>query len=271
MRTAAVIGLLVIGAVIAATVILFAGFYNVAATQQHFVATYHVLDTALRESVKHHSRKIVVPPLDDAALVERGLAQYAEHCVRCHGAPGVAPEPFALGMIPVPTNLAHVARVWRADELYWTVKNGIKMTGMPAWEFRLHADDIWAIVAFLRVLPWIAPEDYRARAARAQHVDAATTATSEPSATRGKTAIIQYACLTCHRVPGLVGPNAPVGPPLDEIATREYIAGVLPNTWENMIRWLRDPQEVNPRSAMPDLGVSERDARDIAAYLYTLK
>jgi hypothetical protein len=62
-----------------------------------------------------------------------------------------------------------------------------------------------------------------------------------------------------------------VGPPLDRIATRKYIAGMLPNTAENMLRWLRTPQDVNPRTAMPDLGVSERDARDMAAYLYTLR
>ena len=68
-----------------------------------------------------------------------------------------------------------------------------------------------------------------------------------------------------------MGEHASVGPPLGRIATREYIAGMLPNTPANMVRWLRHPAEVNPRTAMPDLGVTERDARDMAAYLYTLK
>ena len=271
MRKLIVLAAAALGAVVSALALLFVGFYDVAATRQHLAPTYWLLETGMRESVKHHARPLAVPPLADPALVERGLAHYREHCVRCHGAPGVAPEPFALGMVPVPANLAHTARVWQPAELYWAVRNGIKMTGMPAWEYRLSDEDMWAIVAFLRELPRLTPEEYRKRASRATRAHAAEAQSAEPSATRGKLALSQYACLTCHRVPGIVGPNAPVGPPLDAIATRQYIAGVLPNTPENMIRWLRSPQSVNPRSAMPDLGLGERDARDIAAYLYTLK
>ena len=81
--------------------------------------------------------------------------------MQCHGAPGIAPEPFALGMTPVPANLAYTARTWRPAELFWTIKQGIKMTGMPAWAFRMDDDEIWAIVAFLRVMPALSPEAYR--------------------------------------------------------------------------------------------------------------
>lgn len=88
---------------------------------------------------------------------------------------------------------------------------------------------------------------------------------------RGRLAIRQYACQTCHSIPGITGANALVGPPLNGIASRRYLAGVLPNTTDDMIAWLRNPQAVDPLSAMPDLGVTERDARDIAAYLYTLR
>jgi cytochrome c1 len=93
----------------------------------------------------------------------------------------------------------------------------------------------------------------------------------EPSARRGKQAINQYACVTCHAIPGIVGPNAPVGPPLAGVGSRLMLGGVLPNSPENMARWLRQPQKVAPLTAMPDLDVTERDARDIAAYLSTLK
>jgi cytochrome c1 len=72
-------------------------------------------------------------------------------------------------------------------------------------------------------------------------------------------------------IPGATGPRARVGPPLAGIASRKILAGVLPNTPENMVRWLRGPQSVDPPTAMPDLGVTERDARDITAYLATLK
>ena len=88
---------------------------------------------------------------------------------------------------------------------------------------------------------------------------------------RGRVAIRQYACQTCHVVPGVIGAEALVGPPLNGIASRRYLAGVLTNTPDHMIEWLRNPQEIDPLSAMPDVDVTERDARDIAAYLYTLR
>lgn len=88
---------------------------------------------------------------------------------------------------------------------------------------------------------------------------------------RGRVAIRQYACQTCHVIPGVIGAEALVGPPLNGIASRLYLAGVLTNTPDRMIEWLRNPQEIDPLSAMPDVNVTERDARDIAAYLYTLR
>lgn len=88
---------------------------------------------------------------------------------------------------------------------------------------------------------------------------------------RGRQIVKAYGCTACHAIPGVPGPDARVGPPLRGIATRAFIAGVLPNQPANMIRWIRAPQAVDPRTAMPDMGVSERDGRDIAGYLYTLR
>lgn len=270
------LGGLAAGAIILGVVVLYAGFYNVAATHQHLRATHWLLEIGLRESIERHARGITVPNLDDETLVERGRTLYAAHCVQCHGAPGVAPQPFALGLTPLPKNLAPIARERSAAELYWVVKSGIKMTGMPAWDFRFAEPDLWAVTAYVRRLPLVSPHEYAASAARDAERDPGAPPTShEPpvagDAARGKMAIRQYACTTCHLVPGIVGPHAPVGPPLERIATRKYIAGMLPNTPENMLRWIRAPQELNPRTAMPDLGVTERDARDMAAYLYTLR
>lgn len=78
-------------------------------------------------------------------------------------------------------------------------------------------------------------------------------------------------CGTCHEIPGIVGANGRVGPPLTTIGDRTFIAGVLPNTPANMIRWLQEPQSVIPGNAMPDMGLNDEDARDVAAYLYTLR
>jgi cytochrome c len=88
---------------------------------------------------------------------------------------------------------------------------------------------------------------------------------------KGRTAISRYGCSACHTVPGVDGANGLVGPPLSQVASRVYLAGRLQNTPDNMIRWIQNPQGVDDKTAMPNLGVSDSDARDIASYLYTLK
>lgn len=88
---------------------------------------------------------------------------------------------------------------------------------------------------------------------------------------RGVEAINRYGCATCHTIPGVPGATALVGPNLQQVASRMYLAGVLPNTPDNMVRWIQHPRDVDPLTAMPNLGVNDADARDIASYLYTLK
>jgi cytochrome c len=88
---------------------------------------------------------------------------------------------------------------------------------------------------------------------------------------RGKEAIERYGCTTCHNIPGIAGPKGMVGPPLDHMASRAYVAGKFPNNPEMMIKWLQNPPAFDPQSAMPNLGITPGDSRDITAYLYTLK
>jgi cytochrome c len=88
---------------------------------------------------------------------------------------------------------------------------------------------------------------------------------------RGPQLIRSYGCGTCHTVSGVVGANGLVGPPLTGLAQRSYIAGVLPNAPDNLVRWIEDPKAVDSLTAMPKVGVTPSDARDIAAYLYTLR
>jgi cytochrome c2 len=87
---------------------------------------------------------------------------------------------------------------------------------------------------------------------------------------RGLDAIQRFGCGSCHIIPGVEGADGLVGPPLIKWADRKTIAGELPNETAQLIRWIQDPQEVEPGTDMPDLGVSEQAARDIAAYLDTL-
>ncbi len=87
---------------------------------------------------------------------------------------------------------------------------------------------------------------------------------------RGRTLVAAYGCPSCHTIGGAV-PRGMVGPPLDDVGARSYIAGRFPNVPGVMQQWLRAPRELKPGTAMPDLGVSVRDADDIAAYLATLR
>ena len=88
---------------------------------------------------------------------------------------------------------------------------------------------------------------------------------------RGQMLMRHYGCASCHTIPGVPGADALVGPPLAGIASRSYIGGVLTNSPANMMRWLRDPKQVDSLTAMPNVGVTESDARHLAAYLYTLR
>ena len=88
---------------------------------------------------------------------------------------------------------------------------------------------------------------------------------------KGSVLIRKYGCAACHTIPGIEGARGMVGPPLNGIAARTYLGGQLPNTPENMMRWIEDPQGIERGTAMPNLGVTNTEARHIAAYLYTLR
>jgi len=87
----------------------------------------------------------------------------------------------------------------------------------------------------------------------------------------GRLLVKQHGCTTCHVIPGVRGPKAWAAPPLTAWAERQYISGSLPNTPENLIAWLSDPQAIAPESAMPNLDLTEQEILDIGAYLYTLR
>lgn len=98
-----------------------------------------------------------------------------------------------------------------------------------------------------------------------------TTVTNGGDPAAGKNAITYYGCGTCHTIPGIRDAVAVVGPPLEHIANRNVIGGQMPNTPANLMHWIQKPREVSPHTLMPDMNVSEEDARNITAYLYTLK
>jgi len=123
---------------------------------------------------------------------------------------------------------------------------------------------ITAIVVVVAVLG-AAWKYYDDRQRMRLHAEAITGGSSR----RGEALFIQYGCGSCHSATGVRTATGDVGPPIDGIATRVIIAGHLANNAPNMERWIQDPQHVSPGTAMPDLGVSAGDARDITAFLYT--
>jgi cytochrome c1 len=88
---------------------------------------------------------------------------------------------------------------------------------------------------------------------------------------RGAALIASHGCGACHRIPGIRGADGMVGPPLDDFGRRVYVAGMLPNTPDGLVEWLLDPQKIVPGNAMPSVGLSEDEARDVASYLHDLR
>lgn len=90
-------------------------------------------------------------------------------------------------------------------------------------------------------------------------------------ARRGREVIVQFRCGACHTIPGIGAANGVFGPPLNRFGRRTFIAGNYPNATENLVNWIMSPQSMKPQTAMPNVGLSEQQARDVAAYLYDLR
>jgi mono/diheme cytochrome c family protein len=141
--------------------VAYTGAYNVAASDQHADAVRWTLDTTMRRSVERRSGDVELPESFPDDVVAEGAGHYAESCVYCHGAPGHDPTRWSRGMRPEPPHLIEAATMWSAEEIYWIVENGIKMSGMPAFGAHHGPEGIAAITAFVTQLPGLSPDDYR--------------------------------------------------------------------------------------------------------------
>ena len=139
---------------------IYAGLYNIAADVPHTRPIYWLFETAREYSVAARSRDIVVPnDLDDANRISKGAGQYAEMCRGCHLAPGMKRTEISRGLYPRAPELRHKTDLTPAEQ-FWIVKHGVKMTGMPAWGVTHDDDLLWDVVAFVRKLPELTPEQY---------------------------------------------------------------------------------------------------------------
>jgi mono/diheme cytochrome c family protein len=159
--TAGVLGVLaVLG--IAGLITAYTGLYNVAATEEHASFTRWAFDTTFHNSVERQADGIVAPASFPPDRLAQGATAYKSMCQHCHAGPGVERDKWASGMRPRPPHLAEAAAGWSPQEVFWIVKHGVKMSGMPA--FGPSHDDraIWNIAAFVKGLPAMTPEEYKA-------------------------------------------------------------------------------------------------------------
>ncbi|MDB5960730.1 MAG: cytochrome [Massilia sp.] len=272
----ATLALAALAGAIIGLVVLKSGIYPIGATTQHLQLVHSVLEEGMRASVQQHSRNVKVPALDSPAQLRRGAALFRDNCAHCHGGPGFAQSDWGKSMQPLPGPLVDATRRWETADIYWITKNGIKMSGMPAWQYHLTDEELWSVVSFVRQLPALTARDYQRLteevATPAATATAAATSTpavlSQGDPARGKVALTQYACNACHRIAGVTGSEVFVGKPLAGLQKQQFIVGKLPMSQDNLVRWIVDPKAVDAHTAMPVMNVPEADARDMAAYLW---
>jgi mono/diheme cytochrome c family protein len=150
-----------LAAIAAGVLAIYMGVYNFAADIPHTQPVYWLLEMARERSIEVRAKGITVPSdLSDPRRIESGAGQYAEMCAGCHLAPGMKRTEIARGLYPRAPELRRGTDLTPAEE-FWVVKHGIKMTGMPAWGVT-HSDELlWDVVAFLRKLPELTPEQYQ--------------------------------------------------------------------------------------------------------------
>ena len=148
-------------ALVGATAVgIYAGLYNIAADVPHTQPVYWLFETVRGCSVAARARNIIVPnDLDDSSRISRGAGQYAEMCSGCHLAPGMKRTEISRGLYPRAPELRRKTDLTPAEQ-FWIVKHGVKMTGMPSWGVTHEDELLWDVVAFVRKLPELTPEQY---------------------------------------------------------------------------------------------------------------
>jgi mono/diheme cytochrome c family protein len=163
MRFFGFIGLVGVAVAIAAGVFFFGGFYSVAGTQPDPVIVATALTQVREASISRHARETSPVSLDDPAVVQQGARAFVQrNCAVCHGGPGLDWSKFSEGMHPSPPDLKEVVGGLEPREIFWVIKNGINMTGMPSFgPTGVPDQEIWTMVAFLKKLPTVSEQDFK--------------------------------------------------------------------------------------------------------------
>ncbi len=168
MKTLITLVIVVIVGLMGAIGFAYSGLYDVGASSPHSGFVNWLLSTTSHASVERRARDIEVPNLEAEALQLAGVNDFNGMCVGCHGAPGQDPEAIGEGLNPPAPDLAVSAVDMTPAELFWVTKNGIKMTGMPAWGATHDDDALWPVVALLTKLPDLDAAGYQALLANAE-------------------------------------------------------------------------------------------------------
>ena len=242
--------LIVVGLGGALTVV--GGLAPIKASSGHWPITAAFLNFTMRRSVIVHSLGTETPPLDDRALVLKGAGHYEIGCSPCHGSPALRQPLIALAMTPHPPELSKEIPKWRARELFYIVKHGVKFTGMPAWPAQERDDEVWAMVAFLRALPKLSADEYR----RLIRDDAGASGGMSPPSSSDVSRLVNDNCSKCHGIDG-EGRNSSAFP---------KIAGQKPNyfylSMQAYARGQRNSGIMEPIAAP----LSDDTMRDLARY-----
>ncbi|MEJ2614226.1 MAG: cytochrome c [Ignavibacteriaceae bacterium] len=141
---------------IGGVIYIFSGMYDVSVANRDKGISRWILETTMENSVEHHSRNVEIPSLDDSLMILKGYVHYSRMC-GCHGNPG---RESSKTFNPEPPELYRTAGEWQPNELFWS--------GMPSFSTRVSDDEIWETVAFLRVLPKLNPDQYKAMETKAK-------------------------------------------------------------------------------------------------------
>lgn len=170
LKVLTIVALTVVAGVLGGVAFIYSGAFDAGADQPHSGLVFFLAQTARERSIAVRSKNVTVPNLADPKAIAAGASEYAEMCTGCHLAPGMEDNEMRPGLYPYPPNLADPRRAAEGDALamnvsaarqFWIIKHGIKMSAMPAWG-KTHDDaTIWTMVAFLRRLPTLTPEQYR--------------------------------------------------------------------------------------------------------------
>ncbi|HWN44163.1 MAG TPA: c-type cytochrome [Thermoanaerobaculia bacterium] len=197
-EVAAILAVLGLGGFLVAA----SGIIPIKASSGHWPITVWFLKFSMHRSFSTHSLGVKVPRLGDPGMVLRGAGHYETGCRPCHGSPDLPQPRIAAAMLPVPPYLPPVIHEWKPAELFSVVKHGVKLTGMPAWPSQQRDDEVWAMVAFLLVMPELDAEEYR----RLVHGGIPATGGGEPMpdllAPEKPPKAVLETCARCHGADG---------------------------------------------------------------------